>query len=292
MTPGRDAGPVTIRPAVDADVETLDAITVATEDTGEGPPSVVGIHVAYLRHLVARGGVAVAVDDATGETIGFGATVDTGRARHLADLFVLPGRQAGGVGGRLLATVFADAWPRTTFASDDPRALPLYVRAGMTAHWPNLYLSGEPKRLAAVVGYAAEPASIETVADLQAGWAGVDRRPDLGYWAQLDGVRPFVVRHDGEPVAAGVGRTRVRGTGRWIHGAVAAPDADGPAALLTAMAYGLAGSPEGGACVPGPSPLVRQLLDAGYRIVDRDTFMATEPTLVDPLRELVDTGIL
>jgi GNAT superfamily N-acetyltransferase len=291
MTGTRDPG-VTIRPASDEDVETLDAITLATEHVGQAPPHVIGKYVAYLRHLVARGGVAVAVDDATGASIGFGAAVDTGRARHLADLFVLPGRQGGGIGGRLLDAVLGDAWPRTTFASDDPRALPLYVRAGMTAHWPNLYLSGDPARLPALDGYEAEPASLEAVADLQARWAGVDRGPDLGYWADLVGVRPFVVRHGGEAVAAGLGRARFRGTGRGIHSTVAAPDADGPSALLCAMAYGLAGAPDGGACVPGPSPLVGRLLDAGYRIIDRDTFLATDPTLVDPLRELVDTGIL
>ena len=41
-------------------------------------------------------------------------------------------RASAGVARRRLA----DAWPRTTFASDDPRAMPLYLRAGMRPWWP------------------------------------------------------------------------------------------------------------------------------------------------------------
>ena len=58
--------------------------------------------------------------------------LDTGRARMLADLFVEPGRLGTGLGRPLLSALFEDAPVRATFASSDPRALPLYVRAGMT----------------------------------------------------------------------------------------------------------------------------------------------------------------
>ena len=58
--------------------------------------------------------------------------LDTGRARMLADLFVEPGRLGQGLGRPLLTALFEDAPVRATFASSDPRALPLYVRAGMT----------------------------------------------------------------------------------------------------------------------------------------------------------------
>ena len=227
----------------------------------------------------------------TARSSDIGATVDTGRARHLADLFVRTDRQGGGIGGHLLDAVFGDAWPRTTFASDDPRALPLYVRAGMLAYWPNLYLTGDPTRIAPDPDptYEVEPASLEAVADLEAGWAGVDRSPDLGYWATLPAVRPFVVRAGGRIVGAGIGRNAFRAPMRWMHEAVAAPDADGPAVLLAALGYALAGQELGGACVPGASPLVRRLLDLGFRVRDRDTFLASDAALVDPLREIVNT---
>jgi hypothetical protein len=32
-------------------------------------------------------------------------------------------------------------------------------------------------------------------------------------------------------------------------------------------------------------------VDAGFRIFDRDTFMASEPGLIDPERTIVDPGI-
>jgi hypothetical protein len=46
-----------------------------------------------------------------------------------------------------------------------------------------------------------------------------------------------------------------------------------------------------GACVMGPNPALRPLVvEHGFRIVDRDTFMATDPSLLDP-RGIYDTGI-
>ena len=46
-----------------------------------------------------------------------------------------------------------------------------------------------------------------------------------------------------------------------------------------------------GACVMGPNPALRALIvDYGFRIVDRDTFMSTDPSLLDP-RGIYDTGI-
>ena len=113
---------VTIRPATLEDAPIMQPIMFATV-TAEDPPPTPEPLDAYFRHLVARGIVAIA--DADGTPVGFGAAVDTGRSRHLADLFVLPDRQSHGIGRRLLDTVYEDAWPRTTFGSADPRAVPL-----------------------------------------------------------------------------------------------------------------------------------------------------------------------
>jgi GNAT superfamily N-acetyltransferase len=133
---------ITTRPATIADAQALDRIALAAEDHGDFPSYAPGINVPYLRYLIGRGRAIVA--EADGEPVGFGASVWTGRSTHLADLFVLPARQSHGIGRRLLDEVLGDAWPRTTFGSGDPRALPLYLRAGMRALWPNLYLTGDP----------------------------------------------------------------------------------------------------------------------------------------------------
>ena len=130
------------------------------------------------------------------------------------------------------------------------------------------------------------------MADLEAAWAGVDRSPDLGYWATLPAVVPFQVRHAEQIVGAGLGRDAFRAPMRWMHEAVAAPGADGPAVLLAALGYALVGHDRGGACVPGATPLVRRLLEVGFLVRDRDTFLSSDPALVDPEREIVNTGIL
>jgi hypothetical protein len=44
--------------------------------------------------------------------------------------------------------------------------------------------------------------------------------------------------------------------------------------------------------MPGPNPAVRPLLEAGFRIEERDTYMASEPDLVDPARLLPNPGML
>ena len=284
--------PLTTRAATPADAPILEAINLAADpvpDAVAATPAMPGDQLAYLVSLIERGRVIVA--DEGDVAVGFAATVDTGRSRHLADLFVRPESQGMGVGRRLLDEVFEDAWPRTTFASEDPTALPLYVHAGMGAHWPNLYLVGDPARLPpSPEGLTVAVAPLDVVAELESAWAGVDRRPEVAYWASLPEVRPVVVRHGDRAVGTGLSRRRRSAPGRWIHQAVAAPDADPLPVLVALMADGLAGGPVGGACVPGPGAVLQPLLEAGFRILDRDTFMASDPSVVDPIRELMDTG--
>jgi len=288
-----DGPAATIRAAVDADAPDLERVYLASDagqppDAPTAPP---GTQEPYFRFLIARGRVVVA--EADGRTLGFGASVDTGRARHLADLFVHPDVQGGGLGRRLLEDAFQDDWPRTTMASDDPRAMPLYLRVGMAPHWPGLYLAGDPTRLPAVAdGLRVDEATFDEVAELETRWIGVDRRPDLTYWSSLPDVHAVVVHRGSVAVGTGLSRRRLWGPGRYMHQAVAAPDLDPGPVLLAMLTDGLAGSDVGGACVPGPSPIVRPLLAAGFRIRDRDTFMASDPRLVHADRELLDTGVL
>ena len=91
--------------------------------------------------------------DEGGAVVGFGAAVDAGRSVHLADLFVRPDRLGQGIGRPLLDAVFGDAERRTTFASDDPRALPIYVRVGMRPLWASLYVEGPSSRLPVATGH-------------------------------------------------------------------------------------------------------------------------------------------
>jgi GNAT superfamily N-acetyltransferase len=277
-----------LRPASEHDVAGIEAVFMANEDEEHYPPGAV---TRYLEHLVARGTVAVAELD--GRLVAFGATVDTGRSVHLADLFVLPAHQGQGLGGRLLAIVFEGSRPRTTFASDDPRALPLYVRAGMTPLWPNLYLDGDPRRLPAPpAGYSVETIEIAAMAERERAWTGVDRGPDLSHWSGAAASRPFAVRTGREVVAVGLSRLRLNRGGHWIDHVQVAPTADPRPALLAALRDGAGNVELSGTCLGGPCLLLPTLLEAGFRIVDRDIYLASDPDLIDPAREFLNTGIL
>jgi len=282
----------TIRTATEDDLRAIDSVLRANHGPPPGEPAEPpGVQDPYLRHLIVRGTTAVAELD--GAVIGFAAAVFTGRTTHLADLFVLPAHQSHGVGGRLLAAVFGDRFPRTTFSSDDPRALPLYVRSGMAPLWPSLYISGDPRGLPVDADdLAVEDATFEDVARLEGEWAGVDRSPDVAFWRQHIAPRAAVVVRAGRPVAVALSRGRLNGFGRWIDRALVAPNEDPVAALVAVVRHGADGRDLIGASVAGPSPLLPVLLAARFRIRDQDTFMASDPDLIDPARILANTGIL
>jgi GNAT superfamily N-acetyltransferase len=282
--------PVVIRPATVDDLESIEAVLRASDD---GPPGArpfpSGAYHRYLRHLLERGTVVVA--EAGTALIGFGASVDTGRAVHLADLFVLPHALGEGIGRRLVEPLFPPSRPRSTFASDDPRAMHLYVGLGMIPLWPNLYLDGRAARLPSTDGVDLTDAEPAEVARLELAWTGFDRTADFRLWAERPGNRWFVVRVGGRPVAAGDSRPRMRGSGRWLHRLIPAPETDPVPAILAALRDSADEDGVIGACVMGPNPALRPLLvECGFRIVDRDTYMATDERLLDP-RGIYDTGI-
>ena len=176
-----------------------------------------GLRAAHIRQALQRGTVHVAQID--GAIVGFGSTVDTGRALHLADLFVdrdVPGSRASAAG--CSRGLFGDRWPRTTFASDDPRAMPLYIRAGMSPLWPNVYVTADERFLPEVApGF-----------DCRAGHRRADRgdREPSGPASTARPTTRSGVIETGrsrsscvalEPSVAIVqARRRIRGEGRWI----------------------------------------------------------------------------
>jgi len=277
-----------IRLATAEDLPAIRAILAAHGN--DGPIVIADIVGPYVSHVIRRGGAQVAVvDDAV---VGFGATIDTGRSVHLADLFVHPDRLGQGIGRPLLESVFAGSAVRTTFASDDPRALPLYVRAGMTPIWPSLYLQGVGSGLPSP-GRAirTETAGSGRLAALERTWTGIDRSVDHAYWAAMAGSDPFVVL-DGDEVA-GLGYARVRQAApiRVVDRLVIHPDADPVATTIAAMARAGQGGPVF-VCLLGVHPAIRPLLEAGFRIVDRDQFMTSDPAVIDPVRHVPNPGML
>jgi GNAT superfamily N-acetyltransferase len=259
---------------------------------GEAPLEPGGEDAAgpYLRHLVDHHRALVTIE--ADQVVAFGAAVDTGRCRMLSDLFVRPDRLGQGIGRTLLAALLGDGERLATFSSADPRALPSYVRAGMTPRWVNLYLQGLPRDLrdpgAAVSVRPAVPAEL---AALEARWLGAPRASDHAFWATQTGADPFLVEDDGRPVAFGYARARSSSPARALDRLVVAPAVD----PVTPSVAGIVRAGRGRGvqvCVPGPHPVLPILLEAGFRIVDQDQFLASHPDIVDPVRLLPNPGLL
>lgn len=260
---------LTVRPATAHDDPGIAEVARAN-----GQPALEsGADRRYTAHLRERGTLLVA--QLGGQVAGYGATVDIGGASLLADLFVDPARHGAGVGGALLGAL----WPvehgvvtRFTFASQDPRAMSLYLRAGLIPWWPLLYIQG---RSAALPEVALDAARVTPVvaAHAEAQLTGVDRKADLVFLAGDAGDGGIVITRDGQVIAAGVAAP-----GNLAH--LACPDpstaADAVVAALRVLGDGAVS-----VCLPGPHPAVVRLLNAGFRIVDFDVHTATRPDVLD-----------
>jgi GNAT superfamily N-acetyltransferase len=275
------------RPATPEDIPAIRGILAAHGN--DTPVTRVDIVGPYVRHLVTRHRVLLTEED--GIAVAFGAVVDAGLAVHLADLFVVPDRLGQGLGRPLLVALFGDAPRRTTFASDDPRALPVYVRAGMTPLWPTLHVEGEATRLAMPPGLDVVTAPPEELAALELAWTGADRRDDHRFWASQADADPFLVVDRDGPVAFAIGRARQVSDVRVIDRMRVRPGADPVPAVLAALRRTDCGT-RVVASLLGPNPALPALLDLGFRVTDRDQYLASDPGLIDPARFLPNPGML
>jgi len=281
---------IRVRPAAAADLAAIATILAADDEPVDWPDAP---GWPYLEHLLTRASVPVAVDGA--DVLGFAGAIDLDGprpARFLTDLFVDPRRQAGGASRALLEVALDDSDERMTFSSADPRALALYIRAGMRPWWPLLYLSGSIRTADRGDGPdTAEPITVGEAARWSSAWTGIDRAADFAYYASLPGAAGFAVREAGAVAAVGWARRQRTGDGRWLEHLLIAPDADPVQAVIGAWRAAAGG---GGltACVAGPHPAVAVLLADGIRITDRDQWCASDPDLIDPIRLLPNPGFL
>jgi len=246
-----------------------------------------GADPAYLRYLLARGRLLVAVRD--GVVAGYGAAIrvgdGSGAVSMLCDLFIDPRVHGGGIGRALLTELWRDEPRRMTFSSLHALALPLYTRFGVDAWWPLLYLAGQLPAVPAPGGWAVTPSTPAQVAAAELRWTGTDRRADHQAWAARPHGQSACVYRDGELMAAGTAAGH-GGEYGLVHLAVlpGASDAAARDAVLAALASLDAPAGRARVCLPAPHPAVRPLLAAGWRYQDMDLFMSSEPGLLDPLR--------
>jgi GNAT superfamily N-acetyltransferase len=268
------AGRYDVREVGSAHLPALRAIATSYELLEHWPrrPDFLDCERELGRQLVALNGDSV---------VGFGGTFSRGTITHLADLFVARDSQSSGAGRALLGRLLAGSTNLVTFASSDRRALASYIRFGMVPRCPLYYLSG-PARDAAGDPTAVEPSTMDDVVSGDAAASGGTRPELLDWYAGRPGVQAYTAA-DGYAVARVV-------ADEVLIGPAGAGTPDGCARVVRAIA---ARYPDKRLrlLVFGIHPLLPELLNAGLRIEDADTFLASAPDLV-PLDRYVPHGDL
>jgi GNAT superfamily N-acetyltransferase len=278
---------VEVRRAEDADVVAAAAIWWRCDHPNE--PFPVEARYVHLAHEHATGELWLATSE-DGDPVGFAGTITRSGVTHLCDLFVEPAHHGHGVGQLLLGVALRDAGARTTFASKDPRALPLYVRAGMQPLWPSFYVSGDARRVS-VGAMVAEEADVAELLEIDREATGRVRPEEHEYWKSM------AVPHRIRDGARTVGFAYLEppqpwdGPDDWTLDTLAVlPGVDPIDALAAAVAAAVAReAAKLSLVVGGPFPALGPLLDAGFTIQDQDIFLASSLDLVDPTTHLTDS---
>jgi GNAT superfamily N-acetyltransferase len=239
----------------------------------------------YLRHVLQTGTLYVAEND--GKILAFAGAITRGNISFLTDLFVLPSHQSGQLGKTLLRSVLPqDDLIHCTMSSSDPRALALYIRAGMHPQWPHFALRLEKPTqawpLAAdmeiIEANPADPALVSWDAQI----SGRLRPVDHQFWVHEERAVPLWFRRQGQTV--GYGYVRL-GAGTLLDPqactlgpiGVSIPE-DATACVLAAVNWALQQVEVLYIEVPGPHPCLETLLERGFRISYFDTFVSTAVT--------------
>jgi GNAT superfamily N-acetyltransferase len=298
-----------VRPATADDDDAIREISLAYDNLASWPS-----RPDFIDHEMATGRVYVAEGD--DGVAGFGGSFDRGDVVYLADLFVRPDAVGRGIGRAVLELIFDRDCVRMTSASDDPRALPLYARFGMVPLMPALYLRGTAGTSAAAAAAAEAAAgggldvragSAEEITAIDAEVSGRPRPQEHEFMASSPGAEGLLLLERGQPVAYG-----------WMRVVTIAPGASGAAdatpetrayispagartpEAMARMTGGLlrraservdaeaaaagAGVADVSLLVLGPHPGLSGMLAAGFRVVDRDTFMCSRLDLIDGRR--------
>ncbi|HVA90270.1 MAG TPA: GNAT family N-acetyltransferase [Chloroflexota bacterium] len=269
----------------------------ATRDDPAPPPN--PGFFADIQHEFHAGRMVVA--ERAGMVWGYASSVARGRIVFLSSLFIAPSRQSSGLGRALLEALRPPA-PLVfcTDSSSDPRAVALYIQAGMRPRWPLFYLRGP-----AVQRDLASPALETRVADAGdpelARWdaeiSGRARPMDHAFWIAEERAIPLWFSRGGSPVGYGyvrLGAGTLHESGAAVLGPIGARTAsDARACVLAAVHWAAQRAPTLRIDVLGPHPVLEPLLAAGFLIIDQDIFMAGRGRLgFDPRRYIPSGGSL
>ena len=221
-----------------------------------------------------QGALWVALEN--GAVVGYAGVLRHGGIAHLADLFVARDRRGGGIGRQLLDAALPREGVRFTFASADERALPLYVRAGLRPLAPLLYLEGAAR------GRSAAVERID-VADVVARDAAASRRsrPQLLRFLAEAGAYALAAEPPGAYAVV-----RPAPAGAWLG-----PASAGAAELVAFAAAATAAHDSVKLALCGPHPALPPLLDAGFRLLGSDTYMASHSGVLNVERYLPEPDL-
>jgi len=304
-----------IRPATPADLGQVHDIwyRAEVEDFPDVPPP--GDMPAIFHHELETGKMYVA--QAGSRILGYTALIPRGAIAYLAELYVRDDEQSSGIGQALLARALPHQASSNgsgltsaacTLSSNDPRALALYIRAGMQPRWPHFLLyaagsritgssPGEP--LAAGVDVVpARPGDHELVRwDAEVG--GRFRPEDHAYWVEGTAATPLWFARGSETLGYGYVQARNHEVALWhpealslgpigAHSPTLALDC-----TLAAVAWAAERAPALALGVPAAHPCLPVLLQAGFRITYVETFVSTEENVpCDPACYLPSSSTL
>jgi GNAT superfamily N-acetyltransferase len=235
-----------------------------------------------------------------GEAVGFAGLITRSGIGFLSEFFVDPRHQSGGIGRRLLARALSSGARRyCTLSSTDPRALALYVRAGLHPWWPHFLLTGVADRLGPIDASGARIQEARPddpgIEEWDARISGRRRPEDHGFWRSDLGALPLWVERRGGVVGYGYVRP-VRSPAEPASVVIGPIGSEAPADAAACAAAAVEwGRGHGGvlyAAVPGPHPALPALLAAGFRITYVETFAASHAdAFCDPQTYMPGAGL-
>jgi hypothetical protein len=276
----------TIRPAQLRDLLQVYAVLYENDVAGNPQPPPPRSVPPYLHHVLNTGTMYVA--EQSGQVLAFTGLIQRGHVAFLTDLFVRPHVHSSHLGTALLRKVLPrDAPIRCTMSSTDPRAMSLYVRAGMQPQWPHFGLRAQTASLDALPPTGVEVREAQPddpeLAQWDAAISGRPRPEELTFWVRKKKAVPLWFWRSGETV--GYGYVRLSGGTLWdpdavTIGPIGARRAEHSAhCVLAAAEWARQRASVLRVSVPGPHPSLAPLLKAHFQIRFMETFMssAAEP---------------
>ena len=285
------------RPAHEVDLRPMYEVFYQNEVLDNPHPPPPGDTPSYMQHVLQTGTMYVAEQD--GQVLAFAGAITRGNITFLTDLFVRPAQQSGQLGKTLLHAVLPqDDLVHCTMSSSDPRALALYIRAGMGPRWPHFALQLEQPAhnmpltsdIEIIEADPGDPALVHWDAQI----SGRLRPVDHLYWVREQRAVPLWFRRQGQIIGYGYIRLGA-GTLRYPQACTLGPiGVSTPQAatecVLAAVNWASQRAEVLRIDVPGPHPCLATLLETGFRIAYVDTFVSTTDAPFFDARRYIASG--